>query len=145
MAPFVHVHVLAPASLAAFLLVLLRFAISKWLPRRAVTNDAPLPPGPKALPVLGNVHQLPASYQEQTFAEWARQYGGFSPTLAHGVSIRRRRRVRLTLVASGDVVFAKIFRRPVLVLGSLRAAQDLLEKKSGNFSDRPRLILLSEL
>ena len=48
-------------------------------------------------------------------------------------------------VALGDVVFAKIFRRPVLVLGSLRAAQDLLEKKSGNYSDRPRLILLSEL
>ena len=42
-------------------------------------------------------------------------------------------------------MFAKIFRRPVLVLGSLRAAQDLLEKKSANFSDRPRLILLSEL
>ena len=33
----------------------------------------------------------------------------------------------------------------MLVLGSLRAAQDLLEKKSGNYSDRPRLILLAEL
>ena len=51
----------------------------------------------------------------------------------------------MSTVALGDVVFAKIFRRPVLVLGSLRAAQDLLEKKSGNYSDRPRLILLSEL
>lgn len=45
----------------------------------------------------------------------------------------------------GDVVFAKIFQRPVLVLNSLRAAQDLLEKKSANYSDRPRLILLAEL
>ncbi|KAI0742440.1 cytochrome P450 [Daedaleopsis nitida] len=97
MAPIVHV--IAPVSLAAFLLVLLRFAFSKRLLR-------PSPP-------------LPADYQEKTFAEWTQQFG--------------------------DVVFAKIFRRPVLVLGSLRAAQDLLEKKSGNFSDRPRLILLSEL
>lgn len=42
-------------------------------------------------------------------------------------------------------MYAKLFQRPVLVLSSLRAAQDLLEKKSNKYSDRPRLILLAEL
>ena len=135
------VHVLAPVSVAAFLLLLARFAFFKWL--RLVKHTAPvdarLPPGPKAIPVLGNVHQLPSNYQEKTFAEWTTQFG------ASALPIRRRRRFELTPAIPGDIVYAKIFRRPVLVLGSLRAAQDLLERKSGNFSDRPRLILLSEL
>ena len=48
-------------------------------------------------------------------------------------------------VTAGDVVHARIFGRPVLVLSSLAAAQDLLEKRSANYSDRPRLILLAEL
>lgn len=33
------------------------------------------PPGPPAIPILGNVHQLPAEYQQRKFAEWGRQYG----------------------------------------------------------------------
>ena len=35
----------------------------------------PYPPGPPALPFLGNVHQLPMEYQPKKLAEWGRQYG----------------------------------------------------------------------
>ncbi|EIW56861.1 cytochrome P450 [Trametes versicolor FP-101664 SS1] len=113
-------HVVAPVSVAAFAFVLLRVAFSWWVHgAKHRAERARLPPGPRAIPFLGNVHQLPMDYQERTFAEWAKQYG--------------------------DVVYAKLFQRPVLVLSSLRAAQDLLEKKSSKYSDRPRLILLAEL
>ena len=62
------------------------------------------------------------------------------------LSLRRSGRWRIELaVCLGDVVYAKLFQRPILVLNSLRAAQDLLEKKSNKYSDRPRLILLTEL
>ncbi|KAI0640974.1 cytochrome P450 [Trametes meyenii] len=112
-------HVVAPVSVAACLFVLVRFGLSLWVHGAKHASRARLPPGPKPVPVLGNVHQLPMDYQEKTFAEWAKLYG--------------------------DVVYAKLFQRPVLVLNSLRAAQDLLEKKSVRYSSRPRLILLSEL
>lgn len=39
------------------------------------STPAHLPPGPKGLPLLGNVHQLPVAYQEKAFAEWGKKYG----------------------------------------------------------------------
>lgn len=35
----------------------------------------PHPPGPKGLPLLGNLFQLPQTYTWLTFADWAKQYG----------------------------------------------------------------------
>ncbi|KAH9856147.1 cytochrome P450 [Lenzites betulinus] len=128
MVPIPVFHVVAPVSAAAFAFVLLRLAFA-FLSSRASPKNINIhgkhararqtPPGPRALPVLGNVHQLPMDYQQRTFGAWAAQYG--------------------------DVVYAKLFARPVLVLNSLRAAHDLLEKRSARYSDRPRLILLAEL
>ena len=34
-----------------------------------------LPPGPNALPLVGNLHQISTEYQAQRFAEWAKKYG----------------------------------------------------------------------
>ena len=45
----------------------------------------------------------------------------------------------------GDVVYLRLFRMPALVLNSLAAARDLLDKRSAKYSDRPRFILLNEM
>ncbi|KAF8153982.1 cytochrome P450 [Crassisporium funariophilum] len=78
-----------------------------------------LPPGPKPLPLIGNVLQIPTDNQEETFAEWGAQYG--------------------------DVVHIKIFGQSMIILNTLQAARDLLDKKSSIYSDRPRFVLLAEL
>jgi hypothetical protein len=43
----------------------------------------PLPPGPKRLPLIGNVFDMPTEQEWYTFANWATRYGislGYSPS-----------------------------------------------------------------
>ena len=77
-------HILAPACVAAVLFVL-RYAFLKAIQRLEddASDNVRLPPGPKAIPLLGNVHQLPMDYQEKTFAEWTRVYGTSSFFVDH--------------------------------------------------------------
>ncbi|EPT01064.1 hypothetical protein FOMPIDRAFT_112035 [Fomitopsis schrenkii] len=74
---------------------------------------------PKQLPFIGNVHQLPAVDQHKTFAQWGAKYG--------------------------DVVFAKFFQQPVIILNSAQAAIDLMEKRGAKYSGRPRFTFQREL
>ncbi|KAI0790121.1 cytochrome P450 [Irpex lacteus] len=82
-------------------------------------SKLPYPPGPRGLPVVGNVHQLPKEYQERTFAEWRKTYG--------------------------DLVFLRIFHTPAIIITSVAVARDLLEKRSANYSDRPPLTMLNDM
>ncbi|EAU87749.2 cytochrome P450 [Coprinopsis cinerea okayama7 len=78
-----------------------------------------LPPGPKGLPFIGNVLQMPSSNQVEAFKAWANEYG--------------------------DLVYVQIFGQPMVILDSLQVARDLLDKRSSIYSDRPRFVLFSEL
>ena len=35
----------------------------------------PYPPGPKPLPVIGNVNDMPTSHDWLTFTDWAKEFG----------------------------------------------------------------------
>lgn len=41
-------------------------------------------------------------------------------------------------------MFAKLFHKPVLVINSARTGRDLMEKRSGNYADRPSFVLIEE-
>ncbi|KAK7472778.1 hypothetical protein VKT23_000886 [Stygiomarasmius scandens] len=86
---------------------------------RAAFSRLRLPPGPRPLPVIGNVHQIPTVSPEEGFTRWREDYG--------------------------SVVHASIFGSSLIILNTMDAVQDLLEKKSAIYSDRPRFVLLSEL
>ncbi|KAM5542456.1 hypothetical protein V8D89_003915 [Ganoderma adspersum] len=75
------------------------------------TRKGHLPPGPTPLPILGNVLDIPRSSVGPAFSVLTQKYG--------------------------DIVYFTLLGQPMVVIGSIKAAIDLLDKKSANFSGRP--------
>ncbi|KAI0260510.1 cytochrome P450 [Gloeopeniophorella convolvens] len=80
---------------------------------------APLPPGPKGLPFIGNVLQMPQTNEWETFREWGQKWG--------------------------DVLHFRLFGTEYILVNSLDAAVNMLDRKSTIYSDRPRMVMLGEL
>ncbi|TEB32646.1 cytochrome P450 [Coprinellus micaceus] len=92
------------------------YVISKLLAKRPV---APLPPGPKRLPLLGNLLDMPTQQEWLTFAEWGKKYG--------------------------DIASISLFGQEFFIVSSAQVAIEMLEKKSAIYSDRPVMEMGGEL
>ncbi|PBK95975.1 cytochrome P450 [Armillaria gallica] len=78
-----------------------------------------LPPGPRGLPIVGNILDMPATKPWLTFARWSELYG--------------------------DICSVTILGQTFIVLGSSDTAVDLLAKRSSTYSDRPHLTMACDL
>lgn len=76
-------------------------------------------PGPRGLPILGNVLQNPLDREWLQYTAWGKQFG--------------------------NIFKLNLFRQNVIIINSRKVAVDLLEKRSAIYSDRPRLIMAGEL
>ncbi|KZT03208.1 cytochrome P450 [Laetiporus sulphureus 93-53] len=76
-------------------------------------------PGPRHLPFVGNIHQIDHEYPHKTFAQWTRSHG--------------------------PLVYTYLFRQPALIIHTVQAAIDLMEKKGAIHSSRPSFVFLIEL
>ncbi|OSD02067.1 cytochrome P450 [Trametes coccinea BRFM310] len=101
--------------LAASTLVLLIFARTLLVTK---SRRSPLPPGPKGLPLIGNIHQLSRDAWNK-FTEWKRTHG--------------------------PVVHIKLFGQDVIVLNTLKAATDLLDKRAAIYSSRPQFYIVGQM
>nr|F1SY62.1 RecName: Full=Cytochrome P450 monooxygenase 58 [Postia placenta Mad-698-R]BAK09406.1 cytochrome P450 [Postia placenta] len=97
-------------ALALGLLLITARVISK--------SKGTMPPGPRGLPLLGNIFQLP-KLPWYRFTEWKEEFGPI-----------------FSLNFAGT---------PVVVLNSHEVVGDLLERKSTIYSDRPRFIMAGEI
>ena len=52
--------------------LILTFGFYRWQNRKKIR--LPLPPGPKKLPLVGNLFQLPTTYEWEVFAQWSEAY-----------------------------------------------------------------------
>ncbi|KAN0125466.1 Cytochrome P450 [Lactarius tabidus] len=77
-----------------------------------------LPPGPRGYPIIGNVLEL-RSQQWLKFTEWRKQFG--------------------------DVIYLNAAGQPMVILNSQKVAADLLDRRAGIYSDRPRNIVASDI
>ncbi|EED77953.1 predicted protein, partial [Postia placenta Mad-698-R] len=78
-----------------------------------------LPPGPKPLPIVGNITNLTAQELWLRALQWAKSYG--------------------------DVVYLHVFGQGLVFLNDYDTAVDLLEKRGAIYSDNPGLIMAGHL
>ncbi|KAG6328751.1 hypothetical protein ID866_10338 [Astraeus odoratus] len=98
------------------------FAIAAYLVKKVFWSrkpPAPLPPGPKPLPLLGNYFDVPSRGLRATYTEWATKFG--------------------------DISYVKIFRNRLVVVNSSKVATNMLDKKGAKYSDRPVVPMAGEL
>ena len=74
-------------------------------------NQPRHPPGPRGLPIIGNLLELSSNNPGPRFASFAREYG--------------------------DIFFLTVPGRTVLVINSIAAMKSLLNKQAAAYSDRP--------
>ncbi len=46
--------------------------------RLSSSSKLPLPPGPKGLPVIGNLLDMPTSFEWETYHKWCKELGMFN-------------------------------------------------------------------
>ncbi|KAM5536777.1 hypothetical protein V8D89_009495 [Ganoderma adspersum] len=90
-----------------FLVVFYLWSIRHW---RARTRGRPLPPGPKRLPIVGNMFNMPRSRQWVGYRDLSRELG--------------------------DVVYLQVLGQSIMVLGSPEVIFEYLDKRSANTSSR---------
>ncbi|EIW59412.1 CyP450 monooxygenase [Trametes versicolor FP-101664 SS1] len=78
---------------------------------KARSRGRPLPPGPTPLPIVGNIFSAPKTKAWEAYRDMSQTYG--------------------------DIISLQMLGQRVMILGSAKAALELLEKRSGNYSDRP--------
>ncbi|EJF64334.1 cytochrome P450 [Dichomitus squalens LYAD-421 SS1] len=103
----------APVLYTCTLLTLLP---SIWILIRLLKKMPPYPPGPKAFPIIGNVLDMPRRDFGRNFAKMRDIHG--------------------------DVVYLNVLGQPILVLGTYKAAYELLDKRSVTLSGRPNSVMV---
>ncbi|KZT03623.1 cytochrome P450 [Laetiporus sulphureus 93-53] len=78
-----------------------------------------LPPGPKPLPIVGNILNLVARELWLPASKWAQEYGG--------------------------IVYIHVFGQSLVFLNDYEVALELLEKRGAIYSDRPGFVMAGEL
>ncbi|KAJ6508469.1 cytochrome P450 [Mycena sanguinolenta] len=92
--------------------ILLAVVVKRW----KATSRLPFPPGPKPRFLVGNLFDIPTEMPWITYTEWGKQYG--------------------------DVVHVQVFGQHILILNSVKAATELLEKRAINYSDRSTIPMI---
>ncbi|KAF7358497.1 hypothetical protein MVEN_00900400 [Mycena venus] len=83
-------------------------------------SKLPLPPGPKKLPLVGNLLDIPRERQWEAYHRWNKEL-------------------------NSDIIHLDAAGTSIVVLSSMEAIQDLFEQRSSLYSGRPRLPMVVEL
>ncbi|KAI0713249.1 cytochrome P450 [Earliella scabrosa] len=110
-------------SSADILVLSLCGLLSLWLwARGRRSNRLPHPPGPRGLPLIGNLLDLPSPQDKpwEVYSNWSHQH-------------------------NSDIIHISALGTNIVIASSLEVVNELLDKRSALYSDRPRMIMLNEL
>lgn len=85
------------------------------------------PPGPRPLPIIGNLLDIPKESSWLTYTEFSKKYGKSSCFVS----------VLYNMVWAGDVLSFHVFGKVIIVLNTIKSTKDLLEKRGEIYADRP--------
>jgi hypothetical protein len=88
----------------------------------------PYPPGPRPLPILGNLLDVPKVFSWLAYTRLSKTYGA-------GTSLFCR--TSFLTAMPGDILSFRVFGKIIVVLNSAKVAKDLLEKNGDIYYDRP--------
>ncbi|KAF7345607.1 Cytochrome P450 [Mycena venus] len=78
------------------------------------------PPGPKKLPIVGNLFDIPADRPWEAYQQWSKDF-------------------------NSDIIHLNVAGASIVVLSSMEVIRDLLDRRSSLYSDRPQAPMLNEL
>ncbi|EAU89003.2 cytochrome P450 [Coprinopsis cinerea okayama7 len=81
--------------------------------RKRNPRGLPPPPGPKGLPLLDNLLQIPQENAWKVYNEWRKEYG--------------------------DIIYLEALGQPIMILNSLEDCVALFDKRATNYSDRAEI------
>ncbi|KAL1754631.1 cytochrome P450 [Schizophyllum commune] len=87
---------------------------------RSSAEQKPLPPGPKPLPLIGNLLYFPSRAPWLSYMTWAKDFGT-------------------------DILHLRLFRQSLIILNTKEVCTDMLDKRSYSYSTRPSLTMAYEL
>lgn len=108
---------------------LLVISISKGLRR-----FSRYPPGPPGYPFIGHTVSVLKKEPYKVLARWGETYGACDP-------IVKQNAMTPPNAAPGPLMFLRVLRKPIVVINSMEVADDLFNKRSGAFADRPSRML----
>ncbi|KAJ7498244.1 cytochrome P450 [Mycena galericulata] len=108
---------LPPAIPSIFLALLIIYC---GMRRNRNRSRLPLPPGPRKLPIVGNLFDIPSERQWEAYSKWSK-------------------------VFDSDIIHVNVAGTSIVVLSSMKAIREVFDKRSSLYSDRPRLPMLNEL
>jgi len=95
----------------ALLLIVVTFLFINYVSSK---RQRPLPPGPRPLFLIKNLHQMPRSYAWRVLQEWHKIYG--------------------------PIISLQYGQRVMISIGSYEVAHDLLEKRKDIYNSRPHVV-----